>query len=181
MQRNGKNCWIFNACRKCCRLVSNTHFSCEIWANPKCMSSMRPCFKDCLSHELSAPAVNTQYYLSIYLSCARVFCVTAVWWGTPVQREKAETQKFEKSVRARSAHRKRENAKIRKVERPKKSTKKHEKSKIRKSEYTRCLCLMPEAAFKRMPFAFFLCTRWPRWPKGPRQVLHHRDIMVNSR
>ena len=84
------------------------------------MSSMRPCFKDCLSHELSAPAVNTQYYLSIYLSCARVFCVTAVWWGTPVQREKAETQKFEKSVRARSAHRKRENAKIRKVERPKK-------------------------------------------------------------
>ena len=50
-----------------------------------------------------------------------------------MQRENAKTRKFEKSVRARCAQRKRENAKIRKVEKTKmyEKTRKVENSKVR--------------------------------------------------
>ena len=98
-----------------------------------------------------------------------------------MQRENAKTRKFEKSVRARAVRR--ENAKTRKFEKSKKQkcTKKHEKSKIRKSEYASCLCLMPQAAFERMPFALFCARDGRDGPRGEGRCFITGEIMLNSR
>ena len=96
--------------------------------------------------------------------CARILCDGCLVRTASAAR-KRENRENSKSRCARAVRR--ENAKTRKFEKSKKQkcTKKHEKSKIRKSEYTSCLCLMPQAAFKRMPFALF-CARDGR--DGPR-------------
>ena len=116
----------------------------------------------------------------LYILCARILCDGCLVRNASAARKRENAKIRKVGARALCAEktRKRENSKSRKS---KNVRKKHEKSKIRKSEYTSCLCLMPQAAFKRMPFALVLCTRWPRWPKGRRQVLHHREIMLNSR